>query len=239
MAEAAHGPVEVLVANAGTTRDQLLALMSEDDFAAVLDTNLTGAYRVAKRAVLGMIRMRRGRMVFISSVAGPRAGQPVHHRQRTISEPAQTRNCHITRSSTMTDQTDSPVRPDRSRSTLAARPPAATLGPEGASGRAAGAGLGLEDPRRRPGRQRHPRAGVSRHRLAAGRKSSPRLRQSSPWPCAVRQGQPDRRSTSSSPRAVRPTHTLSPDFSRAIRPGRGQLVKVVGRGGGRAVHGCG
>jgi 3-oxoacyl-[acyl-carrier protein] reductase len=69
-AEAAHGPVEVRVANAGITRDQLLALMSEDDFAAVLDTNLTGAYRVAKRAVRGMIRMRRGRIVFISSVVG-------------------------------------------------------------------------------------------------------------------------------------------------------------------------
>jgi len=67
-AEAAHGPVEVLVANAGITRDQLLALMSEDDFGAVLDTNLAGAYRVAKRAVRGMIRMRRGRIVFISSV---------------------------------------------------------------------------------------------------------------------------------------------------------------------------
>ena len=69
-AEAAHGPVEVLVANAGITRDQLLALMSEDDFGAVVDTNLTGAYRAAKRAVRGMIRMRRGRMVFISSVVG-------------------------------------------------------------------------------------------------------------------------------------------------------------------------
>jgi len=69
-AEAAHGPVEVLVANAGITRDQLLALMSEDDFGAVLDTNLGGAYRVAKRAVRGMIRMRRGRIVFISSVVG-------------------------------------------------------------------------------------------------------------------------------------------------------------------------
>ena len=69
-AEAAHGPVEVLVANAGITRDQLLALMSEDDFGAVLDTNLTGAYRVAKRAVRGMIRMRRGRIIFISSVVG-------------------------------------------------------------------------------------------------------------------------------------------------------------------------
>jgi 3-oxoacyl-[acyl-carrier protein] reductase len=70
VAEAAHGPVEVLVANAGMTRDQLLALMSEDDFAAVLDTNLAGGYRVARRAVRGMIRMRRGRIVFISSVVG-------------------------------------------------------------------------------------------------------------------------------------------------------------------------
>jgi 3-oxoacyl-[acyl-carrier protein] reductase len=69
-AEAAHGPVEVLVANAGITRDQLLALMSEDDFTAVLDTNLTGAYRVAKRAVRPMIRLRRGRIIFISSVVG-------------------------------------------------------------------------------------------------------------------------------------------------------------------------
>jgi 3-oxoacyl-[acyl-carrier protein] reductase len=69
-AEAAQGPVEVLVANAGITRDQLLALMSEDDFTAVLDTNLTGAYRVARRAVRGMIRMRRGRIIFVSSVVG-------------------------------------------------------------------------------------------------------------------------------------------------------------------------
>jgi 3-oxoacyl-[acyl-carrier protein] reductase len=68
--EAEQGPVEVLVANAGITADQLLALMSEDDFAAVVDTNLTGAYRVARRAVRGMMRLRRGRMVFISSVVG-------------------------------------------------------------------------------------------------------------------------------------------------------------------------
>jgi 3-oxoacyl-[acyl-carrier protein] reductase len=68
--EAGQGPVEVLVANAGVTRDQLLALMSEDDFAAVLDTNLAGAYRVAKRAVRPMMKMRRGRLVFISSVVG-------------------------------------------------------------------------------------------------------------------------------------------------------------------------
>ncbi len=69
-AEAAHGPVEVLVANAGTTRDQLLALMSEEHFAEVIDTNLAGAYRVAKRASKPMIRMRRGRIIFISSVVG-------------------------------------------------------------------------------------------------------------------------------------------------------------------------
>jgi len=68
--EQAQGPVEVLVANAGVTRDQLLALMKEEDFAAVLDTNLTGAYRVAKRAVRGMMRMRSGRLIFISSVVG-------------------------------------------------------------------------------------------------------------------------------------------------------------------------
>jgi 3-oxoacyl-[acyl-carrier protein] reductase len=69
-AEAGQGPVEVLVANAGITADQLLALMSEEDFTSVLDTNLTGAYRVARRAVRGMIRLRRGRMIFISSVVG-------------------------------------------------------------------------------------------------------------------------------------------------------------------------
>src|ERR1700737_1125168 len=67
---AAQGPVEVLVANAGITHDQLLALMSEDDFTSVIDTNLTGAYRVAKRAVRGMMRMHKGRLVFISSVVG-------------------------------------------------------------------------------------------------------------------------------------------------------------------------
>jgi len=68
--EADSGPVEVLVANAGVTRDQLLALMSEDDFGAVVDTNLSGAYRVAKRAARGMMKMRRGRLIFISSVVG-------------------------------------------------------------------------------------------------------------------------------------------------------------------------
>jgi 3-oxoacyl-[acyl-carrier protein] reductase len=69
-AEAAHGPVEILVANAGITKDQLLALMSEDDFATVIDTNLAGAYRSARRAVRAMMRLRRGRLIFISSVVG-------------------------------------------------------------------------------------------------------------------------------------------------------------------------
>jgi 3-oxoacyl-[acyl-carrier protein] reductase len=68
--EAAHGPVEVLVANAGITRDTLLLRMSQDDWAAVLDTNLTGSFHVAKRATKGMLRMRRGRLIFISSVVG-------------------------------------------------------------------------------------------------------------------------------------------------------------------------
>jgi 3-oxoacyl-[acyl-carrier protein] reductase len=68
--EKQQGPVEVLVANAGITKDQLLALMSEDAFAEVLDTNLTGSYRCAKRAVKSMMRMRRGRLIFISSVVG-------------------------------------------------------------------------------------------------------------------------------------------------------------------------
>ncbi|MEU0491626.1 beta-ketoacyl-ACP reductase [Nocardiopsis changdeensis] len=68
--EEAQGPVEVLVANAGITKDQLLALMSEDDFSSVLDTNLTGSFRVAKRAVRGMMRKRSGRIILISSVVG-------------------------------------------------------------------------------------------------------------------------------------------------------------------------
>jgi 3-oxoacyl-[acyl-carrier protein] reductase len=68
--EAAQGPVEVLVANAGITRDQLIMRMTEDDFAAVVDTNLAGSWRVAKRASKGMLRLKRGRVVFISSVVG-------------------------------------------------------------------------------------------------------------------------------------------------------------------------
>lgn len=68
--EEAHGPVEVLVANAGITADTLLLRMSEDDWSSVIDTNLTASFRLAKRAAKGMLRMRRGRIVFISSVVG-------------------------------------------------------------------------------------------------------------------------------------------------------------------------
>ena len=72
--EAAHGPVEVLVANAGVARDQLIMRMSEEDFDLVVATNLTGSWRVAKRASKGMLRLRRGRVVFISSVVGLMGG---------------------------------------------------------------------------------------------------------------------------------------------------------------------
>lgn len=64
------GPVEVLVANAGMNRDGLLMRMSDDDFASVIDTNLAGAFRCARRAATGMIRRRHGRIIFISSVVG-------------------------------------------------------------------------------------------------------------------------------------------------------------------------
>jgi 3-oxoacyl-[acyl-carrier protein] reductase len=66
--EAELGPVQVLVSNAGMTDDTLLLRMSEDSFERVVDANLTGAYRVAKRAAQGMLRARSGRMIFISSV---------------------------------------------------------------------------------------------------------------------------------------------------------------------------
>ncbi|GAA2728076.1 beta-ketoacyl-ACP reductase [Cellulomonas aerilata] len=73
--EAAHGPVEVLVANAGVTRDGLLMRMSDEDFTEVLDVNLTGSFRCVRRASKGMIRLRRGRIVLISSVVGLYGGQ--------------------------------------------------------------------------------------------------------------------------------------------------------------------
>jgi len=64
------GSVEVLVANAGITRDQLLLRMSDEDFSDVVDTNLTGSYRMARRAARAMLRARWGRLIFVSSVVG-------------------------------------------------------------------------------------------------------------------------------------------------------------------------
>lgn len=72
--EAAQGRVEVLVANAGITDDTLLLRMGEQQFEGVVDANLTGAYRVAKRASSSMLRNRAGRMIFISSVVGLSGG---------------------------------------------------------------------------------------------------------------------------------------------------------------------
>jgi NAD(P)-dependent dehydrogenase (short-subunit alcohol dehydrogenase family) len=68
--EADLGPVEVLVANAGITDDTLLLRMSDEQFQRVIDTNLTGAFRCAKRASTKMLRARWGRIIFISSVVG-------------------------------------------------------------------------------------------------------------------------------------------------------------------------
>ena len=64
------GPVEVLIANAGITKDTLLMRMTDEEFDTVIDTNLAGAFRCARRAATGMIRKRRGRIVLISSVVG-------------------------------------------------------------------------------------------------------------------------------------------------------------------------
>lgn len=69
-AEQAHGPVEVLVANAGITADTLVLRMSDEDWDSVIATNLTGSFRLAKRAAKGMLRQRKGRIIFISSVVG-------------------------------------------------------------------------------------------------------------------------------------------------------------------------
>ncbi|MFM2411706.1 MAG: hypothetical protein RLZZ587_39 [Actinomycetota bacterium] len=64
------GPIEVVVANAGITKDMLLMRMSDEDFESVIDTNLTGSFRLVKRAIKSMIKQRFGRIVFISSVVG-------------------------------------------------------------------------------------------------------------------------------------------------------------------------
>jgi 3-oxoacyl-(acyl-carrier-protein) reductase len=68
--ESEHGPVEVVVANAGVTKDGLLMRMPEDAFTEVLDANLTGAFRVTQRATRGMMKARFGRLIYISSVVG-------------------------------------------------------------------------------------------------------------------------------------------------------------------------
>ena len=68
--ESELGPVEILVSNAGVTRDGLILKMGEDAFTDVIDANLTAAFRVAKRASKGMIRARRGRIIFVGSVVG-------------------------------------------------------------------------------------------------------------------------------------------------------------------------
>ena len=68
--EAELGPVEIVVANAGITRDGLVMRMSDADVDAVIDTNLVGALRVARRASKGLLKLRRGRIIFVSSVVG-------------------------------------------------------------------------------------------------------------------------------------------------------------------------
>jgi 3-oxoacyl-[acyl-carrier protein] reductase len=70
--EAAHGPVEILVANAGITKDRAMLRMSEEDFSSVIDTNLTGSFRVAKRALRAMVSARWGRIIFVGSAVGLR-----------------------------------------------------------------------------------------------------------------------------------------------------------------------
>jgi 3-oxoacyl-[acyl-carrier protein] reductase len=73
--EEVWGPVEVLVANAGITKDGLMLRMSEDAFTSVIDANLTGSFRVAKRAISKMLRLHTGRVIFLSSV-GAYVGLP-------------------------------------------------------------------------------------------------------------------------------------------------------------------
>ena len=68
--EAAHGPVEILIANAGMTDDQLILRMSDESFERVVDTNLNGTFRTVKRAIKAMVRKKKGRIILISSVVG-------------------------------------------------------------------------------------------------------------------------------------------------------------------------
>ncbi len=73
--ESTWGPVEVLVANAGVTRDTLVLRMSEDAWSEVIETNLSGVFRVSKRALTRMVRLHRGRIIMVSSV-GAFIGSP-------------------------------------------------------------------------------------------------------------------------------------------------------------------
>ncbi len=68
--ELKYGTIDVLVANAGITRDGLTVRMSEEDFTAVVDTNLTGAFRTAQKVISPMMKKRSGRVIFIGSVVG-------------------------------------------------------------------------------------------------------------------------------------------------------------------------
>ncbi len=69
-AEEKFGPVEILVANAGITRDGLVLRMSDEDFTDVMDANLVGVFRCARRAAKGMLKLKRGRLIFVGSVVG-------------------------------------------------------------------------------------------------------------------------------------------------------------------------
>ena len=68
--EAEIGQPEIIVANAGITKDTLVMRMSDEDFESVIDANLTGAFRVSKRATKGLLKLKRGRLIFIGSVVG-------------------------------------------------------------------------------------------------------------------------------------------------------------------------
>ena len=73
--EAAHGPIAILVNNAGVTRDNLLLRMKEDEWDAIMDTNLKAVYRLSKAVLRGMMKARRGRIVNVGSVVGS-SGNP-------------------------------------------------------------------------------------------------------------------------------------------------------------------
>jgi 3-oxoacyl-[acyl-carrier protein] reductase len=68
--EAQWGQPEIIVANAGITKDGLVMRMSDEDFESVISANLTGAFRVARRATKGLLKLKRGRLIFIGSVVG-------------------------------------------------------------------------------------------------------------------------------------------------------------------------